>query len=398
MSVVLRYGASNSLKLDFADQQVINSASINIESIDEILQDIVHTTLNHSIHFPAFREIVFPEDTLSIAVGEGIPQIAEILACIIDYIQTFTEVALEDITIVFPNAAAASSRDQLKELLDEFVFSTLTFEVHNPDTPEEMAYLTATEEGEPIRLNKRLVDSDVVLPICLNLPESILGYAGFFHDLFPLYTESETMVRFHSDDNTDILKRDSLEAANMLGVQYLIKVTPANGEEIHNITAGDIFTLQKSMPAIAKTIWSHSLSDSDLSIGTLEGSHQQQTWDQIARALNTLSECTMPGGSIVICSELSGSLPEPVKLLAGNNAQKQLAEQIKQHPDTNSQAAQQILQLRNEYRIYFLSNLSGDDVESIGLANIESPSQINNLITAAKKINCLGDAHRIAVN
>ena len=200
---------------------MLTSASLNVEPIIGTLKDAVYSSLEQSIHFPAFREIVFPEDTLAIAVGESIPRTAEILATIIEYIQTYTEVALEDITIVFANESTASVEAQLKHLLDEFVYSTLTFEVHNPDIPEELAYLTATEEGEPIRLNKTLVDSDVVLPICSNLPDSIFGYAGFFHDLFPLYTETETILRFRSYQNAASLKRDSMEAANMLGVQYL---------------------------------------------------------------------------------------------------------------------------------------------------------------------------------
>ena len=396
MSVDLHYGASNSLTIDFTTEQVATSASLNVEPIIGTLKDAVYSSLDQSIHFPAFREIVFPGDTLAIAVGECIPRSSEILAMLIEYIQTYTEVALEDITIVFANESTASTQTELKNLLDEFVFSTLTFEVHNPDIPEELAYLTATEEGEPIRLNKTLVDSDVVFPICSNLPDSIFGYAGFFHDLFPLYTETETILRSRSHQNTASLKRDSMEAANMLGVQYLMKVTPANGDDIHNIIAGDIFTLQNSAPAIAEAIWGHSFSESDLSIGTLSGPHQHQTWDNLARAINTLARSTASSGSIVICSELSGPLPAPFRLLASNDAHKQLAEELKQQPDVDIQAAQEILRLRDEYHIYLLSNLSGDDVESIGLAHIESPSQINNLVASAKKVNCLHDAHRIA--
>lgn len=397
MGVDLRYGASNSLTLEFSSDQTTAFASLDVESIDGPLREVVHASLDQSTHFPAFREIVFPEDTLAIAIGEGIPQIAEIVASVIDYIQTYTEVAIEDITIVFPNELTASVESQLKELLDEFVFSTLTFEVHNPAISEELAYLTATQEGDPIRINKTLVDSDVVLPICLNLPETLFGYAGFFHDLFPLYTETETILRFRSSLDLETLKRDSTEAANMLGVQYLLKVTPANGEAIHNITAGDIFTLQNSAPSIASGNWSHAMSESDLTIGSISGAQHQQTWDNLARALATLAKATSAGGAMVICSELTGPLPAPIKLLSSNDAQQQLAEQLKQQPDADIQAAQEILQLRSDYHIYLLSELAGEDVESIGLAHIESPTQINNLIAAAQKVNCVADAHRVAV-
>ena len=61
MSVDLHYGASNSLKIDFTTEQVATSASLNVEPIIGTLKDAVYSSLDQSIHFPAFREIVFPE-------------------------------------------------------------------------------------------------------------------------------------------------------------------------------------------------------------------------------------------------------------------------------------------------------------------------------------------------
>ena len=125
MSVDLRYGACNSLTLEFSSDQTTAFASLDVESIDGPLSEVVHASLDQSTHFPAFREIVFPEDTLAIAIGEGIPRIAEIVASVIDYTQTYTEVAIEDITIVFPNELTGSVESQLKELLDEINASNL---------------------------------------------------------------------------------------------------------------------------------------------------------------------------------------------------------------------------------------------------------------------------------
>ncbi len=397
MSVDLRFGASNSLKLNFNDQQSVSTICTEVDSLDGTLKEMVQSSLDQSVHFPAFREIVFPEDRLAIAVGEGIPRIAEIIASILDYLQAFTEVAAEDITIVLPHDEMVSVQTRLEMLLDEFVYTTLQFEIHHPDVPEEQAYLTATAEGEPIRLNKTLVDADVVLPVCSNLPEPRTGYAGFFHDLFPLFTESEAILRYRAAPDAGVLKRDSEEAVNMLGVQYLVKVTPASGEQIHNVTAGDIYTLQSSVTSMADSVWKHTVSEAELSIGTLAGETQQQTWDNLARALVTLSKTTSPGGSIVLCSELSGPLPGSIKLLTSNEAHQHVKDQLEQQPDADILAAREILRLRNDYHIYLLSNLAGEDVESIGLANIETPSQINNLIAPATTINCLGDAHRVAL-
>ena len=396
MTLELRYGASNSIKLLTTERQTVRACSIAIPAIEDSLEQTLHTSLDKSIHFPAFKEIVFPEDTLAIAVGEGIPQTAQILQSLLDYIQKHTALSPNDITIVFANSTEAIAQNELQTLLDEFLFASLEFEVHNPDIPEELAYLTATLEGEPIRLNKTLVDADVVLPICTNLPNSIFGYAGFFHDLFPLYTETDTILRLRSKQNAEELTRDAGEAAGMLGVQYLIKVTPGNANAIHNITAGDTHSLQSAITAIANDVWNHPTNQAEISIGSISGSPTQQTWDNLARAYSALAKTTSPGGSIVLCTNIDGPLPGVIQLLSSNDATQNLHEQLKQHPEVDVQTAAEILRLRSEYHLYLLSHLNHDDVESIGLAHIESPDQINNLIQSAETINCVGDAHRSA--
>lgn len=397
MTIDLRYGASKTLCLTPTEEQSVQAHSIAIESLDHALNETIHKSLDTSVHFPAFKEIVFPEDTLAISVGQGVPQVAKVISCILDYIQTSTAVSPNDITIVFANEQEALAIHQLEALLDEFLLSSLTMEVHNPDISEDLAYLTATAEGDPIRLNKTLVDADVVLPICSNLPDSLFGHAGFFHDLFPLFTETETILRFRSQQDAASLTRDAIEAANMLGVQYLVKVTPANDDEIHDITAGDTYTLQTTVPAIAKQVWQRPHSPADLCIGSISGPPHHQTWDNFARALSGLAKSTNPGGSIVICSELEGPLPAPIKFLSSNDATDRLREQLRQQPDVNIQAAQEILRLKTDYHLYLLSSLDGDDVESIGLAHIESPDQVNNLISSADSITIVGDAHRATV-
>ena len=147
MTIDLRYGASKTLCLTPTEEQSVQAHSLAIESLDHALNETIHKSLDTSVHFPAFKEIVFPEDTLAISVGQGVPQVAKVISCILDYIQTSTAVSPNDITIVFANEQEALAIHQLEALLDEFLLSSLTMEVHNPDISEDLAYLTATAES-----------------------------------------------------------------------------------------------------------------------------------------------------------------------------------------------------------------------------------------------------------
>ena len=130
MTIDLRYGASKTLCLTPTEEQSVQAHSIAIESLDHALNETIHKSLDTSVHFPAFKEIVFPEDTLAISVGQGVPQVAKVISCILDYIQTCTAVSPSDITIVFANEHEALAIHQLEALLDEFLLSSLTMEVH----------------------------------------------------------------------------------------------------------------------------------------------------------------------------------------------------------------------------------------------------------------------------
>ena len=59
-----------------------------------------------------------------------------------------------------------------------------------------MAYLAATDDGEPIMLNRLLTDADVVLPIgCLH-SEPPTGYFGIHTPVFPTFSDHETLLAF----------------------------------------------------------------------------------------------------------------------------------------------------------------------------------------------------------
>ena len=68
MTIDLRYGASKTLCLTPTEEQSVQAHSIAIESLDHALNETIHKSLDTSVHFPAFKEIVFPEDTLAISV------------------------------------------------------------------------------------------------------------------------------------------------------------------------------------------------------------------------------------------------------------------------------------------------------------------------------------------
>ena len=67
---------------------------------------------------------------------------------------------------------------------------------HDPSDRQGLAYLAATERGDPIFLNRLLTDADVVLPVGCMQAETTPGYFGLQGGIFPTYADAKTQARF----------------------------------------------------------------------------------------------------------------------------------------------------------------------------------------------------------
>ena len=89
---------------------------------------------------------------------------------------------------------------------------------------------TRFAEGKSIYLNRTIFDADVILPIgCMRL-ETSLGYHGIYGDLFPAFSDEETLRRFRapSNENSVLLRRRRRQEVDevgwLLGVALSVQV------------------------------------------------------------------------------------------------------------------------------------------------------------------------------
>lgn len=398
MNVSLPYGKQGKCGFIIQATQAVNlppQLAIENTTGNSPLVEVATDRLNNPIQFPALCDTIFTGDTLAIAVEPDLPKCGELLHALLSYLRTNTRIAAADITIVYGGNTNQFKSLALPDQLAGIFDSDVKFEVHLPEESEKQAFLATAENGEPIRFNKTLVDADIVIPLSVQLPNTLSGHIGFYHCLYPTFADQATQSQTSKDltANETQTSQDAITTAEMLGVQFIIKITPGIGDEIASFAAGEIKTLASQFDSCEQRYpeWDAA----QLTIGTISGHTSCNSWETIARALNTLADVTLESGTIVLCTEMAEEMPSILNALRAPDSLEDIEYHLEQQSSPHLQIARTLFQLRDLFHICLLSNHDPAEVESLGIAPIEDVAQIQKLVDASPSVNCIIDAHRI---
>jgi nickel-dependent lactate racemase len=398
MDISLPYGTQSECGFVIQAAQSVNlPPQLTIDDVASTtpLVEVVNNSLNNPMEFPALSDTIFPGDTLAIAVEADLPKCGELLHALLSYLRTNTDLSANDITIVYGGNTNQFKSLTLPNKLAGIFDDDLKFEVHLPEESEKQAFLVTAKNGEPIRFNKSLVDADIVIPLSVQLPNTLSDHIGFYHCLYPTFADHAAQSQINKDSTGNGTKPspDAITTAEMLGVQFIIKVTPGIGDEIASFAAGEIKTLASQLDSKEQRYpeWDAA----QLTVGTISGHTSCNSWETIARALNTLADVTLESGTIVVCTEMAEEMPSILNALRAPDSLEDIEYHLEQQSSPHLQIARTLFQLRDLFHICLLSNHDPAEVESLGIAPIEDVAQIQKLVDASPSVNCVIDAHRI---
>ncbi|MBC8437525.1 MAG: hypothetical protein H8D86_01575, partial [Planctomycetes bacterium] len=221
MNVSLPYGKQGKCGFIIQATQAVNlppQLAIENTTGNSPLVEVATDRLNNPIQFPALCDTIFTGDTLAIAVEPDLPKCGELLHALLSYLRTNTRIAAADITIVYGGNTNQFKSLALPDQLAGIFDSDVKFEVHLPEESEKQAFLATAENGEPIRFNKTLVDADIVIPLSVQLPNTLSGHIGFYHCLYPTFADQAAQSQTSKDltANETQTSQDAITTAEML--------------------------------------------------------------------------------------------------------------------------------------------------------------------------------------
>ncbi|MFW6169359.1 MAG: lactate racemase domain-containing protein [Planctomycetota bacterium] len=393
----LRYGTSSTLRLDLpAESLVADCTEVPGTAVSEPAEAVVNA-LSNPVSFPPLRDAVVAGDRVVVAMDPDVPQSGQIVAGVVEALLD-TVVEPDHITVL--QTQRHLPIDQATAGLSPGA-RHVNFAVHDPDDEGQLAYLAASKDATPVVLNRLLCDADLVIPVNLLRPESALLYTGPYAGLCPTFSDSQTQRRFRgphamaSRDQRGHLWDKANEIAWLLGIQLTLQIVAGPGESVLRVLAGLDQDVSSQGRALVNAIWAYDVSErAELVVATIEGELDNQSWENLGRALHAAQQACVPGGAIVLCTELACE-PGPAleRLIGGSDGETLLTPSGNKHSE-DSMAAWLLGDTRDASHIFLLSQLDEGAVESLGMAYIEEPEQINRICRQYNSCILLTNAHR----
>ena len=192
------YGKNKSVTLDIPSSCLVVSNPAGSElSVEQLAQDAV----SHPLGLPGLENCFTADDTVAIALGEGVVHQDEILPVLIDQL-LLNGVKKENITLVVYGGKTqdgAASGD-FKPFSSGSPLSKYNVHVHYTDQPQAYTIVSAMESGEPLAFVRPIVEADVVIPIGVADPVSCASpwssRLGVFSSVYPRFSMKEAHARF----------------------------------------------------------------------------------------------------------------------------------------------------------------------------------------------------------
>lgn len=362
----------------------------------EPLSDIstrVASALSQPVNYPALSAATVPGDKVVVAVEPGLPQVENLVAgAIYSLVEGGTEP--RNISVV----VASNLRPPLA-LVPKIVRHDLRVVMHNPADQEGLQYLAADKAARPIYLNRQICEADLLLPVTTARMVRSLGYVGGYAGVFPTFADVETQRRFHAPSAVDHSvnqrrRRDEVdEAAWLLGVHFTMQIVPGAGDHILHIVAGEAQAVTRQAEQLSAHAWQHTIPQKvGMAIAAIDGGADQQTWENLARALDSAMHAVADGGVIALLTDLQVMPGRALATLAGANQDEELQQELEHQHSPDAHAAALLAAARERFDIYLLSGLQSDLIEGIGLGFVETPAQIAKLAAYQPSVALIGSA------
>lgn len=357
----------------------------------------VAVAVANPLDFPPLRESIFPGDRVALALDGGVAccdrVVAGVIHCLLE-----ARVAPSDITVLRVEETGPSSDVAIHACLPEGVRDEITILTHDPRDEDNLHYLAASQAGEPIYFHGALCDADVVIPISALRFSDSPGYAGINGGLFPAFADEAAQKRFRQAsypvERRQELCEEANEAAWLLGAQFTVQVIPGVGDSILEVLAGESQAVLARGEELCEAYWAFQVPErASLVVATIEGGPEQQTWDNLARAVYSASRAVADDGAIVLCTDLASRPGPALQRLTGLDDMHRVLHEIEREREPDAIPAAQLCAVQERARIYLLSNLDGATVEDLGLAHVSSTDEVDRLMQRHESCILLANAH-----
>src|SRR5436190_13117950 len=246
MQASLKYGASAILEIDLPESALVFDW-IGPDPAGEAALDAAAAAVENPLDFPLLKQATVPGDHVVLALEPAVPQAAAVVAAIVPALLS-GGVAAEDITIVRTQADIDAQQPDPRSALPDPLRDAVCLATHESGDQNQLAYLAAEPNGEPIYLNRQICEADLVVPIGYLRPDDCAHHNrrhGVWNgNIYPTFGDRKTIDHFAA--NAVPLTAGQLshrhkqidQVAWLLGVQVTAQIVPGPSDTAWRVLFG----------------------------------------------------------------------------------------------------------------------------------------------------------------
>jgi nickel-dependent lactate racemase len=290
----------------------------------------------------------------------------------------------EQVTFVIATGVhSAHSAEQNREIFGREIDSSYNFIHHNCD--QNLADLGKLSTGNQLKINKKVAEADFVITTGVILPHYMAGFSGGRKSILPGVAGRDSIENNHAMmvevieeqpalENNPI-SREMFEAAEMLGVDYILNVVTNSEREIVKVVAGDYRQAWEAGIDISAEMYHLNLAEkADAAVVSSGGFPRDINIYQAQKALDHADHAVKKGGTIIWVAECSEGYGEERFEKWMNEAQKpeDNVDRIKEKFLIGGHKAFAISKVAAEKEIILISSLTKERTENIFASKMEN--------------------------
>lgn len=339
--------------------------------------------------FPSVEQAIVDGDSVTIAFDPNVPQPEAILQGLIDALP-LDQIA--SLVVLLGDEATEATVESIRAVMPDGVEVV----VHDPRNRDELGYLAANEGADPIYLNRHLTNADFVLPVTVGRLSGALDPVYDAGAVFPMLADAASQQRFRSARlSGKEYEREPAEAAWLLGFPMLVVVSPTADGDVGRVVAGTPAGIDRLLAVDFQANWQRGgAQTAELVIACLNGSQQQQTWENLGRALFIAKQLVEPEGTVVILSSIDRRPGPAIRRLRGlqQGDEEATRQQILKDKHRDVTTAAVLLDATRDGRVVLYSQLPPEEVEELGIGAMNAPESLKRLIAAHESCGILRGA------
>jgi len=390
---VLRYGTDSTVVLQFAAGVALEECGIPDRRPLDDPAVAVAAALEQPLEYPPLAQSTTPGDRVAVVLASGLPQVAQVTSAVVRTLMA-SGIDPDGITILRSEAEASSAAENPLRLISAPAAERIRMASHDPANRRNLAYLAASEGGQPILLNRLLTDADVVLPVGCVQRERSAGYFGIHTTIYPEFSDQQTQARFRNHDRFTgnghhrELQHEVNHVAWLLGVNFSLQVVPAAGDGILHVLAGQSDVVRRQCRELNRAAWCRTVPHrAGLVVAAIEGGPWQQTWENLGRVLESAAHLVEEDGAIAVCCNLAAAPGPALQRLIRAPSREEAVREIRRSNPRDALPALQLARVLESSRVYLLSRLTPELVEDLEMIPIGGPEELARL--AQRSSSCL---------